>query len=298
RNCIVYNTDNSLKLFQKRKQNLVKKNILPSDLLELIAFAYDNQLKTYESSDADLPRDQELTEQSQVLSGKPLLQRASFPVDMEAALDLFDTLLDYLKSSSGHLRASAETVEQEIKNDPDLPSKSFENYLQGQDQFFRLFGEKTPESPRTLNFLTQTAITPPVAKTASRLNLALPADHTWTFGHCPVCGSLPFISSLQGKQGFRMLHCSFCHTSYRFKRMLCPYCHENKESSFHYFNVSEHPGFRVDVCKTCNMYIKTTDFREMDKKYLPVMDDLESLTLDIMARNQGFNRPTLSAWGF
>ena len=80
--------------------------------------------------------------------------------------------------------------------------------------------------------------------------------------------------------------------------MACPFCNEKKEACFEYFTVKEQPGFRVDVCKTCNMYTKTIDFREMDKKHLPIFDDLESLTLDIMARNEGYNRPTLSAWGF
>ncbi len=288
----------SSKLFQKRKADLTQKNILPKDLLDLVDFAWNSQFKAYDTSDPVLPSDTELASLDEVISGKPLLARSLFPFDPATAGQLFDSLLDYLNNSGLHIKASAEIISREIDDDPDLPRKSFDNYLQGQDQFFRLFGEKTPQSPRTLSFLTQTAMTPSIVKAAATISLALPEDHAWNYGHCPVCGSLPFISSLQGKQGARYLNCSFCHTRYRFKRMICPYCHENKEDCFHYFNVDEHPGFRVDVCKTCSMYIKTADFREMDKKIMPVMDDLESLTMDIMARNQGFSRPTLSAWGF
>jgi len=40
------------------------------------------------------------------------------------------------------------------------------------------------------------------------------------------------------------------------------------------------------------------DFREMDKKVLPPLDDLESLPLDLKAKEEGYIRPTLSAWGF
>jgi FdhE protein len=36
----------------------------------------------------------------------------------------------------------------------------------------------------------------------------------------------------------------------------------------------------------------------MDRQSVPVLDDLESLALDILAREQGFVRPTQSAWGF
>jgi FdhE protein len=46
------------------------------------------------------------------------------------------------------------------------------------------------------------------------------------------------------------------------------------------------------------MYIKVTDFREMDRTSWPAMDDLESMSLDLAAMEQGWRRPTLSAWGF
>ncbi len=294
----MYNNEKSLKLFQKRKDILAKKDILPQELLDLAEFAFKNQFKAFNSSSSVLPQDLKLAPVNEVISGKPLLARSSFPYDFEASLKLFHILLDYLKNSSGPIKASAEIIESEIKKDPELVRVAFEKYLEADDHFFRIFGEKTPESPRTLNFLAQTSITPSIAGITDKLNLALPQNHTWTFGHCPVCGSLPYISSLQGKEGARHLHCSFCHTDYRFLRMVCPFCDEKKEACFEYFTVKEHPGFRVDVCKTCNMYMKTIDFRQLDKKNLPILDDLESLTLDIMARNEGYNRPTLSAWGF
>ena len=294
----MYYNDKFLKLFQKRKDALSKKDTLPQELLDLAEFSFKNQVKTFNSLDALLPAGMELTSLDEVMSGKPLLPRDSFPYDFKTCLSLFNTLLDYIKSSSGPIKAAAGIIESEINTDPELPKVSFERYLQADDHFFRSFGEKMPESPRTLNFLAQTAITPSVAGIAVKVSLVLPQNHTWQFGHCPVCGSLPFISSLQGKAGARHLHCSFCHTDFRFLRMACPFCNEKKEACFEYFTVKEQPGFRVDVCKTCNMYTKTIDFREMDKKHLPIFDDLESLTLDIMARNEGYNRPTLSAWGF
>ncbi|RQD59338.1 MAG: formate dehydrogenase accessory protein FdhE [Desulfonatronovibrio sp. MSAO_Bac4] len=294
----MYNTKDPLKLFEKREKAIAHKKFLPEDLLKLVAFTYKEQLKTFENTSPTIPEDMEIAPLDQVFSGKPLLPRSFFSFDLESSLKLFNLLLDHLDSCSTHLKESAHTINAEIRKNPRLPREAFENYLQGNDQFFRTFGEKSPGSPRTLNFLTQSAITPSLIKNASRISIALPVDHTWSMGHCPTCGSLPYISSLEGKQGARHMHCSFCHTSYPFKRMICPFCQENKSESFEYFTVKEHPGFRVDVCKKCNMYIKTTDFREMDRKHLHVLDDLESLTMDIMAGNQGYIRPVLSAWGF
>ena len=39
-------------------------------------------------------------------------------------------------------------------------------------------------------------------------------------------------------------------------------------------------------------------FRQLDRPSLPLLDDLESIALDIRAQNQGLARPVLSAWGF
>lgn len=65
-----------------------------------------------------------------------------------------------------------------------------------------------------------------------------------------------------------------------------------------YYEAPEEPGVRINACKTCMLYIKTTDFRNLDRRSLPLVDDLESLSLDVAAREKKYKRPTLSAWGF
>ncbi len=117
-------------------------------------------------------------------------------------------------------------------------------------------------------------------------------------GTCPICGSLPLISSLNEKEGFRHATCSFCRHDYRIKRIACPVCGEEEQKKLTFFTVDEEPGFRVDVCDTCKTYIKTIDFRELDRIAVPVLDDLDSLALDYVAAGQGYKRATMSAWGF
>ncbi len=43
---------------------------------------------------------------------------------------------------------------------------------------------------------------------------------------------------------------------------------------------------------------ENTDFREVDKVSVPALNDLESLPLDFVAVEEGYNRGTLSVWGF
>ncbi|MFW5731150.1 MAG: formate dehydrogenase accessory protein FdhE [Desulfonatronovibrionaceae bacterium] len=294
----MFNSENCLKIFEERTKILSRKELLPAEMLKLIHYTFNEQYKIFQELPSDPALDLELTPVDRVMAGKPLLARENFPYDQKVCLELFYKILDHLQSLSGPLQEAADLIRGECAEDPELAAKSLKKFVGGADDYFRIFGEKTPQSPMTLHFLAQSAVTPSVVRNASQFFLALPRDHTWAMGHCPVCGSLPYISSLEGKQGLRMLQCSFCHTAYRFKRMACAFCQEEQSRSFEYFTARELPGFRVDICKSCRMYMKTIDFREMDKKLFPALDDLESLQLDMAAREQGYTRPTLSAWGF
>ncbi|WP_457572330.1 formate dehydrogenase accessory protein FdhE [Desulfovulcanus sp.] len=284
--------------FEKRMDMLKKKGTIPEDLLRLVSFIYKRQLNFFALLNDVLDKEVDFPSSEDVVRGKPMLPRENFPYDFDASQKLFSELLAFLQEQKGHLGEAAEIVAQDLsKGQLDL-SEAYTKYLAGDDHYFRLYGEKTPVAPRTLNFLIQASITPSLVKTGYSISLLLPPDQVWKTGHCPVCGSLPLISELKDKQGFRYATCSFCQTSYRVPRMSCVFCQEDKKESLEYFQVSEEPGFRVDVCKSCKMYIKTVDFREMDKLAIPPLDDLESLPLDLLARKQGYTRPTLSAWGF
>ena len=92
--------------------------------------------------------------------------------------------------------------------------------------------------------------------------------------------------------------CSFCGFAHRIRRICCPYCDETDTGKLKLFSVAEYPGVRVDVCDTCGMYVKTLDFRALDKKLLPALDDMATGALDVLAQQRGYRRPTLSAWGF
>ncbi len=290
--------EKSLKIYQKRKKPLQQKSFLPKELTKLVDFVVREQLKTALELSSEVDENISLSEIHEVVNGKPLLPRESFPLDFRACGESIERLLNFFQESSGHLSEAADVIRKEIKQDPEFLNKAMNKHLAGDDDYFRAFGEKTPSGPRLLNFLVQTGTTPSIAVIARHLRKKLPGDKTWNNGHCPVCGSLPYIAELRNKEGQRFLHCSFCHSDYQFKRMSCPYCAEEKNDSYNFFRTKELPGFRVDVCGSCKLYIKSIDYRDMDRKALPPIDDLESLPLDIKAKEEEYSRPTLSVWGF
>ncbi len=149
-----------------------------------------------------------------------------------------------------------------------------------------------------VSFLVHASLAPAVEALAAGLAGRIPADRIWTHGHCPVCGSLPLMSSLRDKEGRRFATCSFCLADYRVRRLGCCFCGEEDQNKLVFYDTPDAPGYRIDACEQCKNYIKTADFRALDKASVPSLDDLESLPLDYLAMERGYARPTLSAWGF
>ena len=116
--------------------------------------------------------------------------------------------------------------------------------------------------------------------------------------HCTVWGNQPLIGKLDGKEGLRMHTCSFCSFEFRVPRLGCPFCLASESEGSEYYVSSDEPGYLLNVCDSCKNYFKLGDFREFDRYWQPMLDDLASITLDLYARQMGYTRPTLSGWGF
>jgi FdhE protein len=111
---------------------------------------------------------------------------------------------------------------------------------------------------------------------------------SWTKGTCPVCGKEPVIAKLEKGTGSRWLFCSFCHSEWLFKRLLCPFCENDDQESLRYFYVENEEAYRVDVCDKCKRYTKTVDTRKIDREINLFVEDLATLSLDIIAEKEGF----------
>ena len=268
---------------------------LPAQLLELVEAVLRIQNEARAACAVrDVPADG-LSSVDQVIQGKPLLARENFPYDAAQAEALFTRFAGLLAEMGGPMAQAAAVIQAE--GEP-LMRAAHAAFLANDQDFFKDFAARTPQAPRALAFLAQSSMTPSLMALAATLSLALPQDRTWDQATCPVCGSLAFHSVLRGKEGVRVNCCSFCRAEYRTFRLQCAYCQERDAAKMPFFTADEEPGYRVDVCESCKGYIKTTDFREFDRPSLPALDDLESMTLDILAIRRGYTRPTASAWGF
>ncbi len=112
-------------------------------------------------------------------------------------------------------------------------------------------------------------------------------------GACPLCGGSPWVavrregSMMEGAK--RMLGCALCGGEWLFGRILCPSCLEENPERLPSFSAQAHPTVRIEACETCRRYVKSIDLSE-DARPIPEVDDLSSLSLDLWAREQGFER--------
>ncbi|BCS89742.1 formate dehydrogenase accessory protein FdhE [Pseudodesulfovibrio sediminis] len=293
-----FNLDDSRRRLKGKITQLKKKSYISTELIDLLEAVAAQQLEARAESEVTLPGIEHFASPEAVLQGVPLLGREDFPIDKPQAEKLLGTFITLLVDMGGPLGDGARAVREALDSNDLTSDELFQKFLEDDHKFFAPWAERMPEAPRTLSFLAFASLSPSLEAVGAQLAPNLPEVKVNPVGTCPICGSLPLISTLREKEGFRHCTCSFCRHEYRVKRIACPVCGEEDQKKLTFFTVEEEPGFRVDVCDTCKTYIKTIDFRDLDRIAVPILDDLDSLALDYVAAGQGYKRATLSAWGF
>jgi FdhE protein len=110
-----------------------------------------------------------------------------------------------------------------------------------------------------------------------------------TPGLCPICGSLPSASVLDGGSvGARYLHCSLCDAEWRYVRVKCADCQSTANVAYLGFEGDTGP-MRAECCGDCGGYLKILN-PASDPDCDPVADDLATLSLDYKLAEEGAQR--------
>ncbi len=113
----------------------------------------------------------------------------------------------------------------------------------------------------------------------------------WKKSWCPFCGSFPCMSRLEKDTGKRYLWCMRCNSEWHFKRLKCPFCGEEDTKNLDYFYLDDGSPYRVDVCRSCNAYLKTVDEKKgASGKVLFLVEDIKTTYLDLLAVKEGFHK--------
>lgn len=108
---------------------------------------------------------------------------------------------------------------------------------------------------------------------------------------CPVCGSAPMTSAVVGwPNAFntRYCACSLCGTLWNVVRVKCLYC--GATDGITYRMIEEQPEtIKAESCNSCQSYIKVL-YQTADPELDPFADDVASLSLDILMRQNNWRR--------
>jgi hypothetical protein len=110
---------------------------------------------------------------------------------------------------------------------------------------------------------------------------------------CTSCGGPAWIAWRRSGSGDeaaqRFLGCGVCGSERQLGRIACAACGETAPDKLAVFQTERHPAVRIEACDACQRYIKSIDLT-VDGLAVPEIDDLCSLSMDLWATEQGYER--------
>jgi FdhE protein len=224
--------------------------------------------------------------------GFSLIQKEDFPLDIESSVRLFETLCQAGRDANPHMAEQMKKIKEAI-DDKRIELKKI---LKGgsKEQRIEEIAKELGLDKNVFLFLIQSSMRPSIDAGVEQLRSELDPE-TWLKGYCPMCGSLPSLSLLKEDVGKRYLLCSYCGYQWRTDRIFCPFCESKDQESLHYFYGEGEETQRIDLCDKCQQYIKTIDTRNLQESD-PVLEDLATPHLDILASQKGYKRPVPNPW--
>jgi FdhE protein len=118
----------------------------------------------------------------------------------------------------------------------------------------------------------------------------------WASGYCPICGAWPVFAERRGLDRSRWLRCGRCGSGWKVQPLWCTYCGERDHRKLGSL-VPEAPSemLQVDTCGTCRGYLKSVATLQALQPFELLLQDLETVELDLAARERGYVRPTTVA---
>lgn len=138
-----------------------------------------------------------------------------------------------------------------------------------------------------LTFFFFSAMAPSIQSCAIQLTAYLKGAPAQKNGYCPICGSHPDVAYLD-PDGKKFLMCSLCTHEWQTHRMGCAFCDSTDRQDQHYFFNNEEKEYRVYVCDNCQSYLKLVDLRQLERSFVPKLEQITTLHLDYKAQEKGY----------
>ncbi len=135
-------------------------------------------------------------------------------------------------------------------------------------------------------FLAETALRPYLQVIAEKVQPEI--DRVVPGAGCPVCGEPVRLATL-AEEGKKVIHCPRCLAQWHAKRLECSHCGNESHKTIQFLEIEGDATSKIQVCEECNGYIKIIDTRQYITKPSAALLDLNSIHLDFVAQENGYN---------
>jgi FdhE protein len=114
----------------------------------------------------------------------------------------------------------------------------------------------------------------------------------WPHGYCPICGAWPTLAERRGLDRTRRLRCGRCAAGWEVQWLCCIYCGEREHEQLGSL-VPDDRGemLKVETCASCRGYLKSVATLQEIPSFELLLQDLETVELDLVALDLGYGRP-------
>jgi FdhE protein len=119
----------------------------------------------------------------------------------------------------------------------------------------------------------------------------------WPHGFCPICAAWPILAERRGLDRTRRLRCGRCSGEWLAQWLCCIYCGERDHERLGAL-MPEERGERLNMetCASCGGYIKSVATLQKIPAFELLLQDLETVELDLVALDRGYGRPEESGF--
>ena len=128
------------------------------------------------------------------------------------------------------------------------------------------------------------------------LELANQIPRHWPHGYCPICGAWAVLAERRGLDRSRQLRCGRCASEWEMEWLICAYCGERNHQRLGSLVCGDgDETLKIETCASCRGYLKSIATLQTIPASELLLRDLETVELDLIARERGYARPEHSA---
>jgi FdhE protein len=157
------------------------------------------------------------------------------------------------------------------------------------------FAEADGVDPKALAAVADLAALPLLYSCARLLAHRVP--RFWPHGYCPICAGWPILSERRGLDRTRRLRCGRCAGDWEVEWLCCIYCGEREHERLGSLILEDRgERLKVETCASCRGYLKSVATLQEIPAFELLLQDLETIELDLVALDRGYCRPQVSGF--